>query len=79
MSEQKNNHPIRRYSVRKIGSAFWLCKSLLRPFGAVQNPVKKFATRSEAMLMARVHNSGRTQPTEAEIRSILWQAKEVAV
>lgn len=79
MSETQTHPSSARYSVRKIGSAFWLCKSLLRPFGAVQNPVKKFATRSEAMLMARVHNSGRTQPADQEIRSILWQAKEVAV
>lgn len=79
MSEQKNNHPIRRYSVRKIGSAFWLCKSLLRPTGPIENPIQRYATRSEAALLAKVHNSGRTQPTEAEIRSLLWQPKEVAV
>lgn len=79
MSEKKNNHPLRRYSVRKIGSAFWLCKSLLRPHGPIQNPIQRFATRSQAALMAKIHNAGRTQPTEAEIRSLLWQPKEVAV
>jgi hypothetical protein len=78
MSEIQTHPSSARYSVREIGNAFWLCKSLLRPFSAVQNPVKKFATRSEAMLMAKIHNAGRTQPTEAEIRSLVWQPKEVA-